>query len=287
MHKKGSKHDPGNFRPVSLTSIICKIQEHIVVSSMLSHLEEHGIVNPDQHGFHKHLSTETQLIQAIHDWANTINDKVQTNVLFLDFSKAFDIVPHKRLMMKLRNYGMDGKTNTWITALLQDRQQRVMINGTGSSWSPVLSGVPQGTVIGLILFLLYINDIATGINSRMRLFTDDSIIYREIHDNDYHTLLQEDISKLQSWSERWQMTFKPEKRFVLPITNKRNPSLFGYHINDVRLEKRLLEISQHHHRLQTQLERALHWNSEESTPSPRPDPAYLTCCFSRVQSHRL
>ena len=118
------------------------------------------------------------------------------------------------------------------------RRQRVMINGTGSSWSPVLSGVPQGTMIGLILFLLYIDDIATGINSRMRLFADDGIIYHEIQDNNDHTLLHEDVSKLQSWSECWQMTFKPEKCFVLTITNKHSPSQFGYHINNVRLEKK-------------------------------------------------
>ena len=119
VHKKGSKHDPGSYRPVSLTSIICKIQEHIIVSSMLSRLEEHGILDPDQHGSRKRLYTETQLIQAVHDWANTINDKGQTDVFFLDFSKAFDTVPHKRLMMKLSNYGIGGKTNTWVAALLQ------------------------------------------------------------------------------------------------------------------------------------------------------------------------
>ena len=167
---------------------------------MLSHLEEHGILNPDQHGFCKRLSTETHLIQAVHDWANTINDKGQTDVLFLDFSKAFDTVPHKRQMMKLRNYGIDGKTNTWIAALLQDRRQRVMINGTGSSWSPVLSGVPQGTVIVPILFLIYTNDIATGINSRMRLFADDSITVKPVY-NDH---LMEYFSAFWS-SFRWPL----------------------------------------------------------------------------------
>ena len=119
VHKKGSKHDPGSYRTVSLTSIICKIQEHIIVSSMFSRLEEHGIQDPDQHGFHKRLCTETQLIQAVHDWANTIKDKGQTDVFFLDFSKAFDTVLHKRLVMKLSNYGIGGKPNTWVAALLQ------------------------------------------------------------------------------------------------------------------------------------------------------------------------
>ena len=89
---------------------------------MLSHLEEHGILNPDQHGFRKRLSTETQLIQVVHDWEKTINDKGQTDALFLNVRKAFDTVPHKSLMMKLRNYGIDGKTSTWMAALLQDHR---------------------------------------------------------------------------------------------------------------------------------------------------------------------
>ena len=238
VHKKGSKHDPSNYRPVSLTSIICKLQEHIIVSSMLTHLEDHGILNPDQHGFRKRLSTETQLIQAVHDWASTIDAKGQTDVLFLDFSKAFDTVPHRRLLMKLQHYGIDGKTSNWIATLLRGRRQRVIVNGTGSVWSPVLSGVPQGTVIGPILFLIYINDITCDINSRMRLFADDSIIYREIRSMEDHYKLQDDITKLQTWSERWQMTFKPEKCYVLSITNKRNISKFLYHINDVALESK-------------------------------------------------
>ena len=118
--------------------------------------------------------------------------RCQTDVVFLDFSKVVDTVPHTRLLKKLHHYG--------ISALLHGRRQQVSINATGSVWSTVPSGVPKGTVIGPILFLIYINDITTGIDSKRRLFADDSIIYRKIHDHQDHVSLQEDITRLQMWS---------------------------------------------------------------------------------------
>ena len=147
-------------------------------------------------------------------------------------------MPHRRLLMKLQHYGIDGKTSNWIASMLRGRRQRVIVNGTGSVSSPVLSGVPQGTVIGPILFLICINDINCDINSRMWFFADDSIIYREIRSIGDHKKLQDNITKLQSWSERWQLTFKPKKCYVLSITNKRNISKFVYHINNVAIESK-------------------------------------------------
>ena len=164
-----------------------------------------------------------------------VDAKGQTDVVFLDFSKAFDTVLHTCLLKKLHHYGISNKTNDWIPALLSGRRQRVSINGTCSTWSSVLSGVSIGTVIGPIQFLIYINDITAGIDSKMRLFANDSIIYREIHDYQDHVSLQEDITKLQIWSEDWQMTLKPEKCYILTITYKINISRFSYTINNVPL----------------------------------------------------
>ena len=207
------------------------------MSHMMKHLEDEGILDPNQHGFRKGLSTETQLIQAVHDWADCLNRRGQTDVLFLDFSKAFDTVPHVRLLGKLRYYGITGKANNWISSLLSGRRQRVVVNGSGSDWSPVLSGVPQGTVIGPILFLIYINDISHGISSQMRLFADDSIIYRQISSADDHLKLQQDVTLLQEWSTKWQMSFKPEKCFVMSITNKRYLSTYDYALGGTTLAR--------------------------------------------------
>ena len=139
-----------------------------------------------QHGFRQKFSCETQLISAINDWAKSINRRTQTDVILLDFGKAFDTVPHQRLISKLNFYGIRDRSLDWIKAFLTDRTQVVSNNGTHSNPRPVVSGVPQGSVLGPVLFLLYINDITDNISSHMRLFADDSVIYREINTQQDH-----------------------------------------------------------------------------------------------------
>ena len=121
------------------------------------------------------------------------------------------------------------------SSLLHCRRQRVVINGASSSWAPVTSGVPQGTVIGPILFLIYINDIQRGISSKMRLFADDNIIYRKIRNNTDHTTLSDDLHRLDQWAEEWQMFFKPEKCYVMNITNKHTTSRHQYKLKGTPL----------------------------------------------------
>ena len=118
-----------------------------------------------------------QLVDTIHELAYSINQKTQTYVIFLDFSKAFDKVSHDKLLHKIRYYVTGGKTNTWISAFLCSRSQQVVVNGQTSQSAGVLSGVPQGSVLSPMLFLMYINDIAEGVISQMRMFADDSIVY--------------------------------------------------------------------------------------------------------------
>jgi hypothetical protein len=154
------------------------------------------------------------------------------DVLLLDFSKAFDVVSHNCLLHKLTFYGIGGKTNSWIKAFLSCRSQKVSVNGTHSSPIAVTSGVPQGSVLGPILFLLYINDIADTINSPMRLFADDSIIFREIHTHDDHLALQEDINQVSKWASQWKMAFNVKKCFLLPITLKKKRSNHLYTMDD-------------------------------------------------------
>jgi hypothetical protein len=237
IFKKGPKSEPSNYRPVSLTSITCKVLEHIVLSHMAKHLEANGILSPLNHGFRQGLSCETQLITAINDWSVSLNNYKQVDLITLDFAKAFDKVPHQRLLSKLSYYGIRNNVLAWISAFLSDRKQVVSINGTHSREIEVTSGVPQGTVLGPALFLIYINDIANNITSHMRLFADDSIIYREINTPSDAIILQQDLNKLEEWANTWQMSFNTSKCTVMTITNKRNPLPAIYSLNQCALSK--------------------------------------------------
>jgi hypothetical protein len=218
IFKKGSKSTPANYRPVSLTSIPCKILEHIVVSNILGHLDEHNILVDCQHGFRRRRSCETQLTITAHDLALALNKHQQVDMAILDFSKAFDKVPHQRLAGKLDYYGIRNTTSGWINNFLRERSQRVLVDGEQSETGPVISGVPQGTVIGPLLFLIFINDITQEINATVRLFADDCLVYRTIQTEEDSQALQSDLNKLDQWSKDWQMAFNVSKCYVLRVT---------------------------------------------------------------------
>ena len=146
--------------------------------------------------------------------------RVRLTFIF-DFEKAFDTPPYELLKSKLFSYGICGKTLEWINAFLCFRQQRVVVNGVKSDWAPVVSGVPQGTVLGPLLFSLYINDIPVGIDSQIRLFADDCVCYREIRTVEDTLKLQKDIDLLGSWARKWGMRFQPVKCNMMQPTNKR------------------------------------------------------------------
>ena len=144
IYKKGDKHQPVNYRPDSLTSITCKVLEHIVQCSVTKHFDPHHILNDDQHGFRKMRSCESQILATVHDIAKNLALGDQVDVILLDFSKAFDKVPHQRLLHKLQYHGVGNKTLKWIKSFLTDRKQRVAQEGALSSSAAVLSRLPQG-----------------------------------------------------------------------------------------------------------------------------------------------
>ena len=142
-------------------------------------------------------------------------------MVILDFSKAFDQVPHKLLLRKLPHYGIRGHLHSWITFFLTGRSQKVIVDGLELESAPVISRVPQGSVLGLLLFLLFINDLPDNIGSNTRLFADDCIVYRIIRDHADQEALQEDLVRLAEWVDKWGMEFHPQKCSTLSVTRSR------------------------------------------------------------------
>ena len=173
----------------------------------------------------------------VEDWSATLNQRGQSDVLFLDFSKAFDKVPHRHLIHKLSYYGITGKTNKWIQGFLTGRTQCVAVDGEESDWNPVISGVPQGSVLGPVLFLIFINDITDGITSKIRLFADDSVIYRSITTREDQEALHNDLMKVFEWAEKWGMSFNVKKCVHVTITKKLKALHYNYSVGDEVIPK--------------------------------------------------
>ena len=233
IFKKGERYLPGNYRPISLTSIPCKILEHILVSSILKYCEENNILCPEQHGFRRHHSCETQLIGLVDEVSSDLANGNEVDALILDFAKAFDKVSHALLVHKIAHLGIVGEINRWIEHFLQNRTQVVVLEGATSESAPVESGVPQGSVLGPTLFLLYINDLPKNLTATARLFADDTLCHRPVTSDKDEESLQQDIDRLAEWEEKWQMKFHPEKcqclRFTRKRKNKRNLRTYRLH----------------------------------------------------------
>ena len=234
VFKKGEKFKPSNYRPVSLTCIACKILEHIVVSNTLAHLDANNILVDNQHGFRQRRSCETQLVGFIYDLVHSIKGS-QVDVAIMDFSKAFDVVDHRRLLHKLDYYGIRQNTLLWIKAFLANRTQRVVVDGAISSEATVDSGVPQGSVLGPLLFLLYINDLPSSVHSNVRLFADDCIIYRVIRSAADSQVLQEDLNRLGEWEKKWRMSFNVDKCHIMHISKGRKTVMTSYTLHNLPL----------------------------------------------------
>ena len=256
VYKKGDKSTPANYRPISLTSVCCKTMEHIICHSILDHLNTYNIINPIQHGFRPGLSCQTQLILLVDEILRAMDQRYQVDLIMLDFSKAFDTVAHKKLLRKLEHYGIESHTHLWIQTWLTNRTQKVVVEGEMSEKLKVLSGVPQGTVLGPLMFLLYVNDISTGIRSSIRLFADDCVLYRVIETTEDHNILQQDLNTLVEWSNQWQMTLNPDKCVIINCTRSLSPSSVAYSINNTVLKS----VEQHKY-LGVLLHNSMSWSN--------------------------
>jgi hypothetical protein len=209
IFKKGEKIKPSNYRPVSLTSIPCKILEHIILHQLHNFLG--NSITKHQHGFRKLHSCNTQLVSTLHTILQQVDDGKCVQAVALDFSKAFDKVCHSLLIKKLRVYNIPSLILEWIKSFLHNRQQRVIVDGVLSELVRVTSGVPQGSVLGPFLFLVYINDIGDSISSHIKLFADDTLMFSSLENYNSVLSFQNDLSKLESWAHQWKMEFNPSK----------------------------------------------------------------------------
>jgi hypothetical protein len=237
IFKKGSKKLPGNYRPISLTCICCKVMESILKEDITMHLKRNRLINNTQHGFTKGRSCTTNLLEFMETVTKAADEGKSVDIVYLDFAKAFDKVPTKRLIAKLKGMGIGGSVLKWITDWLTGRTQRVVVKGKYSSWRAVLSGVPQGSVLGPLLFSIFINDLddAATVRQLLKKFADDTKVAQVIEKPDDSVELQGTLDRLCEWADRWGMAFNVQKCHVMHV-GRNNPKA-EYVMNGVRLGK--------------------------------------------------
>ena len=207
IFKKGNRHITSNYRPVSLTAVTCKAMETLIRDTIIEHLRKNGHLSKDQRGFIGGRSCTANLLEFLEDWTKVLDEGGCVDVIYLDFMKTFDTVPHKRLLKKPEAHGMIGQVLKWIEGFLAGRRQRVIINGTTSTWAEVTSGISQGSVLGPVLLVIFINDLPDVISTRAKLFADDAKVYDKTNGTNSSAALQSDLNNLVEWSETWQMKF--------------------------------------------------------------------------------
>jgi len=226
---------PRNYRPISLTCTLCKLMELIIKDRLLCYLVSHNLISKHQHAFIQKHSTVTNVLESTHDWALTLQEGHLVDVIYIDFSRAFDSVIHRKLLLKLSCLGVNGHLLNWISAFLNGRYQCVTIDNYYSQWVEVISGVPQGSVLGPILFLLFVND-ATVIWQHLSLYADDLKLYSDVSVDSNVDSLQSALDKLADWAQVWQLSINTEKTQVLHLgTNNPHKIYFlsGVQLNAV------------------------------------------------------
>ena len=242
IFKKGAKSSPGNYRPVSLTSVCCKIMETVLRDKMMKHLLENELISPSQHGFMSGKSCTTNLLEFLEEVTKSVDEGSPMDIVFLDFAKAFDKVPMRRLLAKVKANGIRGRTWEWIRQWLTGRKQRVVLNGKCSTWKEVLSGVPQGSVLGPILFLIFINDLdgAAKLVTLVRKFADDTKLGQKVETEEGRENLQKTLDELVEWAGTWGMEFNVQKCKVMHVGHgnvRQQYTMGGHNLESVDEEK--------------------------------------------------
>jgi len=213
--------DPSNYRPISLTSVFSKLMKRVVVLDLLAYLQSNNLINKQQHGCLKKRCTATNLLESLNDWTVNIENGRRQPIAYIDFAKAFDSVCHSKLLAKLRQYGVCGSLLEWIGNFLTDRTQQTRVGQSMSKISVIISGVIQGSCLGPVLFLLYVNDLIDVLSDDVivKMYADDVKLYTNcmLSINDINPQLQSHLDKICRWAHEWQLPISYTKCNVLEI----------------------------------------------------------------------
>lgn len=237
LPKKTPHNNPKNYRPISITSLFSRLMEKVLKKHIVNHLEVNDLISVDQHGFCKGKSVETQMLESLNDWTLAVDNKKCVDVVYFDFSKAFDRVSHKKLIYKLECIGIHPKVVRWISEFLTNRTFQVKINNCFSSVKQITSGVPQGGCLSPILFNIYTFELPRIIadipNVKCKMFADDIKIYQEFKEASELGTLEKAIQEIQKWAELWQLPLSAEKTTVMHIGSRQPEKC--YYIGNHRL----------------------------------------------------
>lgn len=241
---KGDQDNVTNYRPISVTNCFSKILEKIIFKYLYNFIHDNNILTDHQSGFRNKDSTINQLLLIYDEIVKNLDKGKDVRFIFCDVSKAFDRVWHKGLLYKLRKYGIKGNLYNWFNSYLTDRKQRVGINGYYSSWNTINAGVPQGSILGPFLFLLFVNDIVDVVANKIKLFADDTCLYCIVDDEiSAAESLNQDLEYLNQWANDWGVTFNSDKTKSMYFTRKTNIDVTPLHMNNIPLDN----ISKHKH----------------------------------------
>ena len=247
IYKKGNRQDSTNYRPVSLLNIVSKVFEKNIFKRLYQHCINHNLLTPKNSGFRKKDGTINQLIFLVHNIHEAMDANKDVCMVFLDQSRAFDRIWHKGLLLKLRNIGLSRNFISWFDSYLRGRQIQVVLDGHKSEVHDISAGVPQGSILGPLLFLIYINDIVKDIECNISLYADDTCLYIDLDDFNRPTklaMLNRDLGRLYAWSQQWFMEFNPLKtKYMRFSRNNNTPDNIEISLNNTQLE----EIQVHKH----------------------------------------
>ena len=233
--KKSNPIKPPDFRPVSMTCIACRIMEKIILNQIVNHFERENLFSKNQHGFLKKRSTVTCLMECFADWSDCFENKYSIDVLYIDISKAFDSISHKKLLLQLENFGIRGLLLKWIENWLTNRKQAVKVDNKLSDFKRVRSGVPQGSVLGPLLFCIYMSGLDSVLeHCRVKYYADDAKMYGRVSTPEEGRIFQDETNRLQKWSDEFQLKIAFEKCAILQL-NPQYSLKYQYTMNNLQL----------------------------------------------------